>query len=116
MTYQGEVKPSSDPAFKQFKTIGLGYRAMFMVLYTYQSKYGLNTLSEMISRYAPPIENHTQSYIDSVSRWSGTSADAAIDTLDGSTMIPIVAAMSRVENGTPADLVQVRAGWKLFRG
>jgi hypothetical protein len=29
-------------------------------------------------------------------------------------MIPVVAAMSRVENGTPARMDEVRAGWDLF--
>ena len=29
-------------------------------------------------------------------------------------MIPIVAAMSRVENGVSADMSEVDAGWELF--
>ncbi len=112
--YQGETVPSADPAFKQFKSILWGYRAMFVLLHTYQKKHGLNTLGEMISRYAPPIENHTEGYIRAVGNWSGIPADRPLNTLDGTAMIPLVAAMSRVENGTPAISGDVEAGWKLF--
>ena len=112
--YQGEVIPSSDPAFKQFKTMVWGYRAMFMVLYTYQKKHGLNTLEQMIRRYAPPAENDTQGYIKAVCNWSGIGSEQILYTLDGHTMIPIVCAMSRVENGIAAIRSDVEAGWELF--
>ena len=102
--YKGETK-SSDPAFKAFESMPWGYRAMFVLLHT---------LREMISRYAPPTENHTENYIRSVATQAQVSPDEALDTRNGNTMIPIVAAMSRVENGTPAQMDEVRAGWDLF--
>lgn len=112
--YQGEITPSGDPAFKQFKSILWGYRAMFVLLHTYRIKHGLNTLSAMIRRYAPPVENHTEGYLKAVCNWSGVAPEGILNTLDGTAMIPIVAAMSRVENGTPAIEGDVLAGWKLF--
>ena len=42
------------------------------------------------------------------------SPDEPLDTKSGERMIPVVAAMSRVENGTPARMDEVRAGWDLF--
>ena len=112
--YQGERVPSGDPAFKQFKSILWGYRAMFVLLHTYRIKHGLNTLTGMIHRYAPPVENHTEGYLRAVCNWSGIPADRPLNTLDGTAMIPVVAAMSRIENGTPAIEADVLAGWKLF--
>lgn len=112
--YQGEIAPSADPAFKQFKSILWGYRAMFVLLHTYQKKHGLNSLKTMIARYAPPSENHTDGYLKAVCNWSGVSADRVLNTLDGDAMIPVVCAMSRVENGVPAIVGDVQAGWKLF--
>lgn len=114
IVYQGEVVPSKDEAFKQFTTMAYGYRAMFVVLHTYQRKYGINTIADMIIRYAPSVENHTTVYIDAVSEWSGVPATSHITTTNRDVMIPIVAAMSRVENGTPAVMKDVEAGWKLF--
>lgn len=91
-----------------------GYRAMFVLLYTYQRRYGLNTIEELIGRYAPQSENDTAAYIAAVSRQSGTPPDELINTLHGDLMIPIVGAMSRVENGVPAVMADVREGWNLF--
>ena len=112
--YTGEVQPSKDGAFKQFKSMEYGYRAMFVVLHTYARKRGLDTIEKMIARYAPATENHTQKYIDAVSEWSGVPATSHITTTNADVMVPIVAAMSRVENGVPAVMSEVEAGWKLF--
>lgn len=112
--YQGEIQPSSDPAFKQFEALEWGYRAIFVTLDTYQRKHGLRTITEMIGRWAPPTENHTQAYIRAVARQAGIHPLREIDTHCRATMIPIVAAMSRVENGTSADRKALEKGWELF--
>ena len=114
--YQGEIQPSQDKDFKQFESMAYGYRAMFMLLYTYQKRYHLHTIREMINRYAPPQDNnHTENYIKAVSEWSGVPADSRITTTYEAVMVPIVAAMSRVENGVPVDITYVKAGWELFK-
>lgn len=111
--YLGEVD-STDSAFKQFKAVEYGYRAMFVLLYTYQKKHKLDTIADMISRYAPAIENHTEKYIQAVSEWSGVPATSRITSTNGDIMVPIVAAMSRVENGVFANMTDVVKGWDLF--
>lgn len=111
--YLGEVE-STDSAFKQFKAVEYGYRAMFVLLYTYQKKHKLHTIEAMISRYAPAVENHTRAYIEAVSEWSGVPATCHITTTNGDIMVPIVAAMSRVENGVFANMHDVVKGWDLF--
>lgn len=40
--------------------------------------------------------------------------DAHITSTNRDTMIPFVAAMSRMENGVPANMPDVEEGWKLF--
>ncbi|MDR2935866.1 MAG: structural protein P5 [Rikenellaceae bacterium] len=114
--YLGEVQPSTDPAFKQFKTIVWGYRAMFVLLRAYEVRHGLRTLRGMIARYAPPGENDTSAYENAVSVRARFAPERILSTLDGSVMIPLVAAMSRVENGVDAVEADVRAGWELFAG
>lgn len=114
IVYQGEIVPSKDEAFKQFSSMAYGYRAMFTVLHTYARKYGINTIAKMIERYAPATENHTQAYIEAVSEWSGVPATSHLTTTNAEVMIPIVAAMSKVENGVPAEYREVEQGWKLF--
>ena len=111
--YKGERHPSTDAAFKQFESMEWGYRAIFVLLDTYRVRYGLNTLREMISRYAPPSENHTGLYIDMVCNMTGIEPDEVINTRSRKTMVPIVAAMSRVENGYAANRDEVEQGFDL---
>ncbi len=112
--FVGEVRPSQDSAFKQFESMAYGYRAMFVLLDTYHRRYGLITIRQMISRWAPPTENFTDGYIRFVSERSGIDAEATLDTQREQDMIPVVAAMSEVENGKKALREDVEAGWRLF--
>ena len=112
--YKGEVARSSDKEFRQFEAMEWGYRAMFMLLYTYAVKHDCGTLRQMISRYAPPSENNTESYIRRVAHATHLDSDEVIFTTDGATMTAIVAAMSEVENGVAANMADVWRGWELF--
>ena len=112
--YKGETQ-GCDAVFKSFAAMQWGYRAIFVLLHTYAVRYGLRTIRGMISRYAPPEENDTRAYVDTVAGLSKTDADRRIDTLRAEDMIPIVEAISRVENGIDADKEQVLRGWELFR-
>lgn len=114
--YRGEVRPSRDPDFKQFESLAWGYRAIFVLLDTYRRRYGIDTLRGMIARWAPPVENHTDNYIRAVASDTGIDPDKPLDTRDAATMIPVAAAISRVENGTSADRREVTKGWDLFVG
>ena len=100
--YKGEVRPSRDPAFKQFESMPWGYRAIFVLLDTYRIRHGLDTIRGMISRWAPPSENHTEIYIRAVADAVGIADDRPVDTRDRTTMLRMAAAISRVENGTAA--------------
>lgn len=112
--FKGEVRPSRDSSFKQFESMAYGYRAMFVLLNSYHKRYGLTTIREMISRWAPPTENFTEGYIRLVSERSGIAADAQVDSRSERDMVPIVAAMSEIENGVKAAMNDVYEGWKLF--
>jgi len=112
--WQGEIIPSADGRFSQFKSIAYGYRAAFKLLYNYQRRYGFNRLEDFINRWAPPVENDTRAYVATVAKRSGLSSDSVIDTRNGEQMCKIVSAMSYVENGIPANEHDVMEGWKLF--
>ncbi len=111
--YRGEVD-STDSRFRQFESMAMGYRAMFVLLHTYRLKHGLKTVAQMIERYAPSAENDTEAYIRAVESISGIDTSMAIDTTEPEVMMPVVSAMSRVENGVCAVPAEVMAGWNLF--
>lgn len=112
--YQGEKTPSTDSAFKQFESLEWGYRAVFMLLHTYRVRGYGDTIEKMISRYAPPSENNTEAYISRLCRATGIDRDAPLDTLNSEQMVPVVCAISAVENGVEADWQCVTRGWEKF--
>ena len=114
MKYEGEVVPSRDIEFKEFRSMAYGYRAMFVLLDSYRSKYGLCTIRQMLGRYAPPTENFTEGYVRFVSSRTGIAPDEIVNTRAARDMIPIVAAMSQIENGVPAIISDIEEGWSLF--
>ena len=110
-TFQGEIK-GEDRAFKTFISMPYGYRAAFVTLATYLSK-GCNTIEKIVTRWAPPTENNTVSYIANVERYSGVPRNKELTAADGADYILIVAAMSFMEKGINADISEVRAGFNL---
>lgn len=110
--FQGEKVPGTDPAFKQFETMAYGYRAAFVVLGTYLSR-GRNTIEKIVRSWAPPTENNTEGYISSVEKRSGVGRNKVLAADSGSDYRKIVAAMSHCENGIPAVMADVEAGFRL---
>lgn len=111
-TFQFEKLPSTDAAFKQFMNMPSGYRAMFVTLCTYLT-LGHNTITKIISRWAPDNENDTAAYIKRVVKLSGVKADKVLSPSDGDQIIQIVAAMSEVENAVPAVMRDVEDGFRM---
>lgn len=89
----------TDTAFCQFKEIKYGIRALARILRTYQSKYGLKTVSLILNRFAPSNENDTKSYIGHVASSLGVGRDDAIDVKEEGVMLSLIRSIIRHENG-----------------
>ena len=115
--WQGLSKEQNDPDFFQFESMAWGYRAAFVVLRTYRNRYGINTVERIVRRWASEKDgNDTEYYIRKVTVLTGLERTQIVDDQDPRTMMNLVAAMSRVENGVPARQVEVCKGWKLYQG
>jgi len=95
--WTGLDNPPTDGAFCRFKEARYGIRALARVLRTYGSKYNLNTVKEIIGRFAPPFENDTQSYIRAVCSAAECRPDEEI-ALEQK-LVAICRAIIRHENG-----------------
>lgn len=91
-----------------------GYRAMFLVIHNYNMLYSINTLDEIIRRWAQSTSIETDLYIKSVAKRLGCSTRAHINSLDHDTMVTLIGAMSWIENGVKALPSEVEDGWSLF--
>lgn len=112
--WQGEVRPSQDKSFCQFKTMAYGYRALIKLLQNYRRVNGCCTIADFINRWAPPVENNTSGYIRRVCTEMQVPTNHVPDIREKATMCAFAAAISQVENGEPAIMTDVEAGWNLL--
>lgn len=97
--WQGLSEVQNDKDFFQFKTPSFGIRALAKTLITYQDKYGLNCLSDIINRWAPRSENDTTAYCASVANQTGFGLFDPLNLQSYENLAPLVKAIIRQENG-----------------
>lgn len=88
-----------DPAFCVFMAPVYGIRALAKVLINYKKIHGLNMVRQIISRYAPPNENQTTTYVQSVAKQLGVYPDTIIDIEERGVLTVFIKAVIRMENG-----------------
>ena len=76
-----------------------GIRAAAKVLKNYDSKYGINTIEEIVSRFAPASENPTGEYIQNVVKATGYKAQEKLDLKNPEVMQKLIQAMMNQEIG-----------------
>jgi len=119
--WQGQAEGQPDSDFVAFKAPEWGIRAMCRVLITYQDKRraedgsAIDTVAEFIQRWAPPVENDTDSYIASarqrIAQFIDYEAGQAIDVTDYATMRGMVEAITVHELGfQPYDEAVIAKG------
>jgi len=111
-TWKGQRAEQTDHAFVQFRTIEYGLRAAFVLLRTYSTKYKLNCIRDIISRWAPPSENNTEKYIRNVCQWTGFGGN---ERLTEKEWPRLVQAMARQECGVILDEDQIQKGFALYQ-
>lgn len=88
--------------FVDFTHPEYGVRASAKNLYTSQEKYGNNTVSDIITRWAPPSENNTDQYIDYVANEMGVGANDDLGSLRGNPHLTseLITAMAKMEGAS----------------
>lgn len=97
--WQGLAAKQPDPDFCTFQSAVYGIRALARTLITYQDKYGLRTIRQIIGRWAPPKENDTPAYVRAVAAQTGRAANDRLDLQSYGDLRPLVEAIIRHENG-----------------
>lgn len=118
--WRGLTPDQPDPDFARFESPEYGIRAMAKILVNYKKKYGVDTIREAISRWAPPVENDTDAYVDHVCDRVGFGPDDKIDLENRILLCRVISAIVRHENGRKEDgsdwvtAEQIRAGVALL--
>lgn len=74
-------KSGSNAGFVKFDNPEHGVRAGALNLYTSQEKYGNNSVGAIVNRWAPPLENNTDLYVEKVSADLGVGPDDDLGSL-----------------------------------
>lgn len=98
---------SSDSRFVVFDSPEYGIRAMQKILNTYAGR-GRDSIRSIVSAWAPPVENNTSAYVDSVAHQMGIDADEPLMVSDRPQLI---AAIIKHENGIqPYSMALIERG------
>jgi hypothetical protein len=112
--WKGLAANQPDSRFFTFSEAKWGIRAMARILQNYQKKYGLDTIEQVIDRWAPPVENNTSAYVKAVAKDTGFDKDQKLDLKRHDHLFPLVKAIIRHENGyTPYRDAEINEGLAL---
>ncbi|WP_159739257.1 structural protein [Vibrio atypicus] len=107
----GKVSPSVDKRFETFQAPEYGFRAGAILLRnTYQGRYGLESIRELIHKFAPSHENDSDNYANFVAKQLNVSPDAPINLQSDGTLARMIHAMSIMEVGRHYTLEQAQQG------
>lgn len=105
----GNLRPTGDrwqgmkgvnKGFIQFQSPDDGLRALAKNLATQQRKHGIDTIGELVHKYAPPSENNTKAYTAALVKELGIAPDQQINLTEPDTLLSLMTAIVRHENGT----------------
>lgn len=85
--------PGASTGFRSFGTGEEGVRAMASQLRLYQSRDRLDTITGIVSKYAPASENNTGAYVSDVSRRTGFGPNQKLDLGNAEVLSRLLAAM-----------------------
>lgn len=109
--WKGRVTERTDTVFEQFIQFRYGTAAMIILLTEYINS-GL-TLRKIIYKYAPPSENDSNGYLNTVASKAGFGLDSTLSP-DKKTLQGLVLAMTFVENGRSITTEDFNEGYALI--
>lgn len=99
----GKIK-STDTRFEQFESLHYGILAQLKDL-IHDIKKGKNTVTKLISEYAPSFENDTKAYVNSVCQTLGITPNQKIVRVNSAFLIALARAIYKVELGKSHELI-----------
>lgn len=100
-----------DGRFVIFDVPEHGIRAIARIITTYRKRHDINTIHGIINRWAPPVENDTLAYVESVANQTGIPAH---QPLHDAQIPELIAAIIHHENGqSPYELAFIEYGVSL---
>ena len=115
--WQGLSPQQTDPETYQFRNPVYGYRAAFVFIRMKVWRGRKNTLHRLLTEWMPDADGpDRQLYTARVCALTGMVPKQILDPLDANQMIPLVCAISRIENNERPNMFDVVAAWRIYMG
>jgi len=88
-----------DSRFCVFISPEYGIRALMILLRNYEKKHGLNSVRQIINRWAPTHENNTSAYMTHVAKMMNVGLDDCLNLKERDVLIKLAKAIVTHENG-----------------
>lgn len=95
--WKGLAAEQPDVSFCSFSSPKYGIRAIGRILLNYERRHHLSTVRGIINRWAPPVENNTDAYVEHVATQLGVDPDLCIPVQYR--LAELVIAIIEYENG-----------------
>ena len=101
----------------QFRNPVYGYRAAFITIRSLVWRKHRNTVAKLLTEWDPDADGGDQQlYTARVCALTGMSPHDILNPLDANQMIPLVSAISRIENREHPRMFDVVAAWRIYMG
>lgn len=104
-TWLGLAADQTDTRFARFIEMKYGVRAAAKVFRNYQKLYSLRSVTQLVSRWAPAVENDTGSYIAAVAKRVGVDPLTPLDLGNAELCYRFLRAIFRHECGIAAEAI-----------
>lgn len=111
--WHGEKHPNTDGVFEQFTADYFGYRAAFIILRKYITRYGRDTIRKIVHSWSPDGASIEANYMKAVCQFTGKALDDHINFYDKVVMCHLVQGMAHVENGCDIPLEPIEVGYEM---
>lgn len=102
-----------DMQFEEFIDTLYGFRAGILLIIKYIRTYELNTVEKVVRRWAPPSENNTENYINTVCKMMGVERNMKLFPECACQIIALVRAMAFVEVGRKYDFYYLLTAYRI---
>lgn len=110
----GLAEKQTDPKFCQFISMKYGYRAALILLRRYINGYHLNTISSIVSRWAPDVPAALAAYTYTVSKHMGVHPHAPLSFYNRQQMTLLLEGMTKAENGKLAKRSDIEEAFEIL--
>lgn len=118
-SWRGERPVQSDLSFEEFVSMEWGVRAGLKLIRNHITGFGgrrpkANTIQKLVNVWAPPSENNTSAYVETVANAVGMYPFDIIHFDDRERILKIARAMAYVETGLWLDESIFESAWDLI--